>query len=232
MLSNSCRWRLYVAALGLALVSMVGAAPVLQPQMMAASEIQSPSWAALTPGQRAVLAPLQADWDTMEPARQGKWLEIARRWPALSAQDQQRLQRRMVRWARMTVEERSRARLQFQQTRRIDTEQRRTAWETYQALSPEERHHWAAQGKAPPGPRLAADESALAGRLRPVGPALVQAAPGVSTVSVNQLSSTPGQPRRTAQPGKASIAAHVDRNTLLPKHDGPTGDVSGFSASQ
>ncbi len=235
MLTTPCRWRLCVAAPSLALASVVAvqAAPVSQAQPpRTAVEQRSPSWAALTPGQRTALAPLQVDWDTLDAMRQSKWLEIARRWPALSTDEQQRLQRRMARWVRLTAEERSRARLQFQKIRRIDVQQRRTAWEAYQALSPEERQQWAVQGKPSSGSRLAADANAPAGELRSVGPALVQAVPGVSTVSVNQLSSTLPLQRRTRESDKVSIAAHVDRNTLLPRHDAPVGDEAHFSTSK
>lgn len=197
----------------------VQAAPALQPA--AASAQPLPSWAVLTPAQRATLAPLQADWDTLDSARQRKWLEIARRWPTFSADEQQRLQRRMSRWARMTAEERGRARVHFQQIRRVDLEHRRAAWEAYQALSPEERRELALHAKPSPSARagtVAARTAAAASAFRPVGPALVQAVPGVSTVTVDRLQGLARKPE-SGHPNNAAIAARLNPNTLLPKHD-------------
>lgn len=241
MLNTSCNWYLFVAAPSLALIFVAAtqAAPLPQaaPQRAAAMEQRSSSWAALTPGQRTALAPLQADWGALAPERQSKWLEIARRWPALSTDEQQRLQRRMGRWARMTAEERSRARLHFQQVRRLDVDQRRAAWEAYQALSLQERRRLAARVQSSPGSRPAADKiSPAAGprstrsapTLRPIGPVLVQAAPGVSTVSIIQLAASPRQ-ARIRQPDKLSMAAGIDHNTLLPKHGLSAADGGGIS---
>jgi hypothetical protein len=238
MLTTSCRWRLCAAApaLALACAAIVQAAPPAPaaqlPVPLPVAALRAPSsWAALTPGQRAALAPLQADWDALEPARQGKWLEIARRFPTLSADEQARAQRRMGRWARMTAEERGRARVQFQQSRQLDATQRRTAWAAYQALSPEERRDLAARARPLAASRRAADAVAPAVvGLRPVGPALVQAAPGVSTVNINRLSG-PSRRVRAGQPDKVSRTAGVDRNTLLPRHRALAAAASGASAA-
>lgn len=232
MLTTSCRWCLLLSVPSLVLASTVAAQAASAAQARpVAIEQPSSTWVALTPAQRAALAPLEADWDTLEPMRQSKWLEIVRRWPLLSDHDQQRLQRRMSRWARMTNEDRSRARLQFQQIRRLSVEQRRAAWEAYQALSPAERHELAVHGKPLPGSRLGkqtARTAVAAPVFKPVGPTLVQAVPGVSTVSIDRLPKLSG-PSGTSRSDIDSSTASVNERTLLPKHDvQPADNIHSF----
>lgn len=194
----------------------------------APSQRPASAWASLTPAQRATLAPLQRDWDSIDYTRQRKWLEIATRFPGLSAEEQQRVQQRMNEWARMTPEERGRARVQFQETRQISPQERQASWEAYQAL-PDEQKRALAQRAAPTAALRPSAPSADVGPkssivrapsalpvLKPVGPTLIQVAPGVTTTSVTRqpappLHQQPGLPKMAATP------TFVDKNTLLPK---------------
>jgi hypothetical protein len=63
-----------------------------------------------------------------------------------------------------------------------------------------------------------------------VGPALAQAAPGVSTVNINRLP-PPLRNARAGQANKVSMAVRVDRNTLLPRH-GVQAEGSGASSME
>ncbi|WP_310734521.1 DUF3106 domain-containing protein [Azohydromonas caseinilytica] len=202
---------------------------------------RSSSWASLTPAQRATLAPLQREWGSIDPSRQRKWLEIAMRFPRLSPEEQQRVQQRMTEWARMTPEERGRARVQFQETRQLSPEQRQAGWEAYQALPPEEKRELA-QRAVPTVPRAGAPASGPSTKsnivrvpsappvLKPVGPTLMQVAPGATTTSVTR----PPAPPLHQQPGLPKMAAtpnFVDKNTLLPKRGVQAAPVSAPAAS-
>ena len=217
-------WALAVAAQP-APSSPAATAPA--PAVTAPGGERSSSWASLTPAQRATLAPLQREWGTIDPVRQRKWLEIAMRFPRLSPEEQQRVQERMTEWARMTPEERSRARVQFQETRQLSPQQRQAGWEAYQALPPEEKRELA-QRAAPTAPRTGAPAAEPSTKssivrvpsappvLKPVGPTVMQVAPGATTTSVTR----PPTPPLHQQPGLPKMAAtpnFVDKNTLLPK---------------
>jgi hypothetical protein len=205
------------------------AQPVVPVAARPAPQPRSSSWSSLTPAQRVTLAPLQRDWDSIDFNRQRKWLEIATRFPGLSAEEQQRVQERMNEWARMTPEERGRARVQFQETRQLSPQERQARWEAYQALPPEEKRELAKRGAAPATPQRSPAANADVGPkssivrvpstppvLKPVGPTLMQVAPGATTTSVTR----PPAPPLHQQPGLPKMAAtptFVDKNTLLPK---------------
>jgi hypothetical protein len=127
----------------------------------------------------------------------------------------------------MTPAERGLARVQFQETRQLSPQERQSSWEAYQAL-PDEQKRELAQRAAPAAarpPALSANverkstivraPSALP-VLKPVGPTLIQVAPGATTTSVTR----PPAPPLHQQPGLPKMAAtptFVDKNTLLPK---------------
>lgn len=188
----------------------------------------SKTWAALTPAQRAALAPLQEDWDRLAPIRRQKWLDIAARYPRMSEGDRARLQNRMADWARLSPEQRGQARLRFQQAQKLSPEERQARWDEYQALPADQRRELATQAARPPAGR---DRKAAAGpkakqNLVPnplyspqpvaVGPAVVRAQPGATTNLISEPKLPPthqqtGLPKITATPG------FIDRATLLPQ---------------
>lgn len=216
---------------------------------LAQTPAPDPSWAALTPQQRSVLAPLQQDWHELGPQRRAKWLEIANRYPQMAPTAQQRMQQRMTEWSRMSPEQRSEARANYQSTRELPRRDRQAEWEAYRALPNEEREALAARARggtpqvnASPLPRQANPLEAQRPKSnlvpdpsqrppRPVYPSLVQGNPGATTRLLTTPSAPPahqqqlGLPKITAGPGM------VDRTTLLPKR-GPQGaGVRGAPAS-
>ncbi|HSI59889.1 MAG TPA: DUF3106 domain-containing protein [Ideonella sp.] len=227
------------------------AACLLEP--LAARAQADPSWAGLTPQQRSVLAPLQADWHQLQPQNRAKWLEIAGRFPNMPPKQQQRMQQRMTEWSRMSPDQRVEARANYQSSKELPRRDRQAEWEAYRALPQDQRDALAARAR----PGSAWEPSDDSGnRLRRAVPADTKAAkpnsageppryrersslppsvtrgnPGATTNLVNVPPSPPphqqqsGLPRITATPGM------VDRATLLPQR-GPQGaGVRGNAAS-
>lgn len=197
-----------------------------------------PSWAALTPAQRQVLAPLQREWNGIDVSQREKWVEVAAKFPAMPADERQRLQARMAEWARMTPAQRATARLQFQEVKRLPVEERQERWKAYQALSPEERGQLAQRAKpaaraasAAPARGVAepsADEgkrnivgAPAAARSRVVAPTVVQARPGATTTNMTTRAAPPLH-HQTGLPKIAATPGFVNPETLLPQR-GPQG---------
>ncbi len=113
-----------------------------------------PSWAELTPLQQQALKPLAVSWSTISEAQKRKWLEVSKNYPALSSADQTTLHSRMNEWVALSPQQRAEARLNFAKTKELSTqltpEEKRAKWQTYQALSPEEKRQLAS--KAAPRP--------------------------------------------------------------------------------
>lgn len=211
--------RLLAAALLLAGLAVVRAAPEAPPR-----------WAALGAAQQQALAPLQQHWAGIDADRKQKWLQVADRFARLSAPERERLHERMADWARMSPEQRARARLQFQETRRLPAEERQARWEAYQALSEDERRALAARRE--PAERPAAPAAGTGSKrniVQPVAtpprkvvsPTLVQARPGATTSPVTQRAAPPAH-HQAGLPKVAATPGFVDRATLLPKR-GPQG---------
>ena len=221
-----------------AVVLLLASAPgLLSAQTDATSD---PTWASVSPRQRAALQPLAKDWNRLTPDARLKWIEIATRLPSMPAEQQKRVQERMNEWARMSPAERGEARLNFQQTKQLPAQDRQASWEAYQALPAQERAALAA--KASPGASAAQRNSDGQGNLlrsapvaaqapksnivvgaplragnasKSVTPTVVQGNPGATTSLVSAQPMPPahqlaGQPKISANP------ALVDRSTLLP----------------
>jgi hypothetical protein len=180
-----------------------------------------PAWSALSPAQKAALAPLQRDWAQFDADRKMRWLQLAQKYESMSPSERQRVQTRMTEWSRLTPEERSRARSQYQQAREFGARDKQENWEAYQALPPDAKRDLARQSLA--------DHSAAekAGARRPkrsagasdsptpaaVAPAVIQGKPGASTTLITDAKAAPPPPPKklVAPPGQ------VDKSTLLPK---------------
>lgn len=125
------------------------------------------AWSELTSVQQQILAPLASNWNTgMSEAQKRKWLEISKNYSALSSEGQATLNSRMKEWIALSPQQRAQARLNFGKTkelsRQLTPEEKKVQWETYQALSPEEKQKLAA--KASPKPMGAATA------IKPVAP--------------------------------------------------------------
>ncbi len=214
--------------------------------MVAAADVDGPSWAGLSAQQRSVLAPLQRDWHTIDAPRKAKWLEVAARFPSMPVEERQRVQERMTDWARMTPVERGRARLTFQESKQLTQEQKQQRWEAYQALPDAQRQALADRAKPAADMRKTASAAApfsasvpkktaeparaaaSAPLVKPVTPMIVQARPGATTT----LMTSPVAPPAHQQPGQPKIAAkpdQVNRQTLLPQR-GPQAAATAASA--
>ncbi|KQV89283.1 MULTISPECIES: DUF3106 domain-containing protein [unclassified Roseateles] len=193
----------------------------------------APTWQALTPAQRDLLAPLAKDWDKLGPNQRSKWLNATPRLAVLPPAELNRLHERMRDWANLTPGERVDARIGFQVAKQVDSEQRQAKWEAYQALPQEKRQELAdkavarrqAQTKAASPvakPLTAVPKSNIvpaAPKLvtpTPVTGSLIQAKPGATTVLITRGLVLPahhaaGETKVVADP------ALVDPKTLLPK---------------
>jgi len=103
------------------------------------------SWQSLQSSQKKALAPLAPHWAQISPAQRKKWLAMSNNFDNLSTKEQAILHERMAEWASLTPQQRAQARLNFNQTKTLDADAKKTQWETYQALSPEDKKKLAAQ---------------------------------------------------------------------------------------
>jgi len=129
------------------------------PAATAKAAPSGPSWADLSPTQQQALKPLAASWNTTisEPQKR-KWLEISKNYASLPPEGQAIMHSRMNEWVTLSPQQRAQARLNFGKTKELSKqltpEEKKAKWETYQALSPEEKQQLAA--KASPKPTGAA----------------------------------------------------------------------------
>ena len=124
----------------------------------AAVAMSKPVWTELSTKQQEILKPLEASWNGISEAQKRKWLEVSKNYPNLPAADQAVMRSRMNEWATMSPQLRAAARLNFAKTKELSKEltadEKKAKWQTYQALSPEEKAKLAA--KATPKPTGAA----------------------------------------------------------------------------
>lgn len=117
-----------------------------------------PSWAELNQKQQQSLKPLATSWSGLSEAQKRKWLEVSKSYPNLPATDQAVMHSRMNEWVTMSAQQRAAARLNFAKTKELSSQltpdEKKAKWQTYQALSPEEKATLAA--KAAPKPAGAA----------------------------------------------------------------------------
>ena len=157
--------------------------------------------------QQQALKPLAVSWNTISEAQKRKWLEISKNYPSLPPLDQTTLHSRMNEWVALSPQQRAEARLNFAKTKELSTqltpEEKKAKWQTYQALSPEEKTKLAA--KAPPRPVGAA----LA--VKPVAPTKLTAVlppgtkPDAKAVSKNVPAQTATSPHHAGEAVPASI---------------------------
>lgn len=132
-----------------------------------------PTWAELNPLQQKSLKPLANAWGSISEAQKRKWLEVSKNYPNLPAADQAVMHSRMNEWVAMSPQQRAAARLNFAKTKELSKgltpDEKKAKWQTYQALSPEEKAKLAA--KAAPKPTGAATA------VKPVAPQKLAVAP-------------------------------------------------------
>ena len=116
--------------------------------------VSKPVWAELTVQQQTALRPLSPGWDTINEAQKRKWLEISKGYPSLTSEGQSIMHSRMTEWVGLSAQQRAQARLNFAKSKELPNqltpEEKQAKWQTYQALSVEEKQKLAA--KASPKP--------------------------------------------------------------------------------
>ena len=171
--------------------SAIVAKPAVKPQA------SKPSWAELTPVQQQALKPLAVSWAEISEAQKRKWLELSKNYPALLPADQATLHSRMNEWVALSPRQRAEARLNFAKTKELSTQltpdEKKAKWQTYQALSPEEKQQLAS--KATPRPAGAAVA------VKPVAPQkLATVVPNASKQDPNAV---PNKPSANIAPEQA-----------------------------
>lgn len=138
-----------------------------------------PTWAELTPMQQQALAPLASSWNTISEQQKRKWLEISKNYPSLPPEGQANLHSRMNEWVTLSPQQRAQARLNFGKTKELSKqltpEEKKAKWETYQALSPEEKQKLAAKASPKPAGAATAVKPVAPQKLAPVPPHPVKA---------------------------------------------------------
>ena len=152
------------------------------------------SWQSLQSSQKKALAPLAPHWAQISPAQRKKWLAMSNNFDNLSTKEQAILHERMAEWASLSPQQRAQARLNFNQTKTLDADAKKTQWETYQALSPEDKKKLAAQ--QPTGIRGAATASQAA--------------------SPNKVIPLSGKSIPAEAATKSTSSIVIDKRTLLP----------------
>jgi len=129
-----------------------------KPVKAATPVVSKPGWAELSAVQQQSLKPLAATWGGISEPQKRKWLEVSKNYPNLPPADQAVMHSRMSEWVAMSPQQRAAARLNFAKTKELSKEltpdEKKAKWQTYQALSPEEKAKLAA--KAAPKPAGAA----------------------------------------------------------------------------
>ncbi len=104
--------------------------------------------------QQQTLKPLAASWNTLSEPQKRKWLEISKNYHSLPPEGQTTMHSRMNEWVALSPQQRAEARLNFAKTKELSKqltpEEKKAKWQTYQALSPEEKQKLAAKATTRP----------------------------------------------------------------------------------
>lgn len=239
------------ALLGLALLLCCGhsgsaaapAASAVKPAAKAVSE-EGVRWQELKPAQQAVLKPLERDWSGIGAPSKQKWLELSARFPRMSADEQSRVQARMAEWGRMTPQERGQARLNYQEAKQLPMKDRQARWESYQALSPEQKRQLAARAasapavssvsaarEAPQAKSNIVPNPAFASPPKQIEPTVTRAGPGATTTLMSKRP-TPPSHQQTGQPKIAATPEFVNKATLQPRRGPQAAATQSAKASE
>lgn len=116
--------------------------------------VSKPVWAELTVQQQIALRPLAPRWDTIKEAQKRKWLDISKGFASLTPEGQSIMHSRMTEWVGLSSQQRAQARLNFAKTKELSNEltpeEKQAKWQSYQALSTEEKQKLAARAARKP----------------------------------------------------------------------------------
>jgi hypothetical protein len=197
---------------GLVALILAAASPLA---FAALPQFEQPGWVALTPDQKAILAPLEKEWGQMDAFRRKKWLGIANRFPDMTAEEQASILRNIRQWARLAPEERKIAREKYKSLKRITPDERRLVrqkWEEYAALTDEEKERLRKKAlqpkklKTPAKPPASTSTKPLTVEKRVATPAITTLRSPISPIKPPQsalapaMAMTPSAPPTTAEP--------------------------------
>ena len=133
-----------------------------------------PVWGELTQLQQHALRPLAATWPTISEAQKRKWLAISKNYPALPPDGQAKMHGRMNEWVNLSAQQRAEARLNFATTKELSKEltpdEKLAKWQTYQALTSEEKQKLAEKADGKPAGAALAVRPVSQQKLAPVQP--------------------------------------------------------------
>ncbi len=158
--------------------------------------------------QQQTLQPLASNWNTISEAQKRKWLEISKNYHSLPPEGQATMHSRMNEWVALSPQQRAQARLNFAKTkelsRQLTPEEKKAKWQTYQALSPEEKQKLAAKATTRPvGAALA---------VKPVSPQKLAAVPPHGT-KPEPKPAPKIAPAATTQPPAGDVAPETAATT-------------------
>ena len=169
-----------------------------------------PSWTELTLLQQQALKPLTLSWNIISEAQKRKWLEISKNYPTLSSADQTTLHSRMNEWVALSPQQRAEARLNFAKTRELSTqltpEEKKAKWQTYQALSPEEKQKLASTATPRPAGAAVAVKPVAPQKLAAVAPHAIKASPKVGPKNASVQAETTSHTAGETVPANPGIA--------------------------
>jgi hypothetical protein len=166
-----------------------------------------PQWSTLSAEHRVALAPLAPHWNGLSEGHKRKWMAMTRGFVDLSPDEQARMHDRMADWAALSPRQRAEARFNFASAQeRLSPDGRKERWESYQALSSDEKNRLAAA--APPGAAKGVATPAHVPSAAPMPVRLV--APPADAV---RAQASPGDPARQRD--------RIQHNTLLPERAMP-----------
>lgn len=150
--------------------------------------------------QQQSLKPLAAVWPGISEPQKRKWLEVSKNYSKLSQAEQSTMHSRMIEWVAMSPQDRAAARLNFAKTKELSKEltgdEKKAKWQTYQALSPEEKAKLVANASPKP--------SGAATAVKPVAPQKLAVTPkNVSPPLLPKLPAT--KPVTTAADSTLSV---------------------------
>jgi hypothetical protein len=122
-----------------------------------ANETQSAlAWSRLQVEQQRILASLAPPkWNQLSQLQQRQWVALTRGYFHLSPRQQAKIQDQMRAWADLTPAQRQLARKHFAQVQSVSRQNKQRSWQSYQALSLEEKHRLVQVAQSEPGRSLA-----------------------------------------------------------------------------
>jgi hypothetical protein len=111
-------------------------ADALRPSLL---PLAQPLWSELGAVQQRVLEPFAAQWNALPVSEKRAWADLASRFPKMKPEERKRVEKRIAEWAALTPEQRRLARANYRLAQQVARENVLAEWESYQAMTPEQR---------------------------------------------------------------------------------------------